>query len=182
MQTAFIDVRDTVSLVKDVTTILAVLGALVYFGYKVYAGWLLLNLDISLDSERAVVKGGDDHLVVKIGLAKGKVDSARLLAAKIRVQAIATNGEPAQFRDVGSTRRLQFSDEEVRWDSEDPTNPLLTLAAEETMELSEHFRVTPGVAYRVDLVVRGDRFKDSKIPSLSQWRAAMTVLPALPEK
>jgi len=73
---------------KDIATLLAAGGALLFFGYKVIAGWLLLNLSVSLTIEREPVEGGDDHLLVKILLDKGKVDAARLLSGELRITAL----------------------------------------------------------------------------------------------
>lgn len=169
--------KEVIVVVKDLATLLAAAAALFYFGYKVVAGWLLLNLTINIKHERQAVAGEDDHLVVDVALAKGKIDSARLLAAEILLTALNRSDIEPTTRVLGSIERLKFPAEGVKWGEADTTNPTLTLSTEETVNLSEHFRIKPGVVYRIDVVVKGDRFRDRVLPSLSQWRAAATTLP-----
>ena len=166
--------------IKDLVTILAAGGALLYFGYKALSGWMLINLDVLIATERLPADVTNDHLAVKVTLAKGKIDSARLVAAEIRVSPIANpdakQPEPCEFHGI---RRLAFDAAgRAEWTKEDFPNRLLTLAAEEKMELGEYFLVSAGVPYRIEVVVRGDRFRGRKLPSLSQWRSSIVVLPA----
>ncbi|AUT64934.1 hypothetical protein [Paraburkholderia terrae] len=167
-----------ISVAKDIATLLAALAALLYFGYKVFAGWLLLNLTVNIESERQALSGEDDHLVVKIALAKGKVDSVRLLAAELQLTTPERSDITPVTRMIGSMERLRFPlGERAQWNERDSGNPTLTLSTEETMNLCEHFRVMSGIVYRIEVVVQGDRFRDRLLPSLSQWRGAAIALP-----
>jgi hypothetical protein len=57
--------KDAITIAKDVTTISAAGGALLFFGYEIIAGWLRLNLTVSIAAERTSVPEQEDHLVVK---------------------------------------------------------------------------------------------------------------------
>ena len=174
--------KEIIGVAKDLATLLAAGAALLYFGYKVVAGWLLLNLTISIKHERQSALNEDDHLVVDLALAKGKVDSARLLDTEMRLTALERDDIEPLTRVLSSTGRLKFpTGERVKWDEPDIGNPTLTLSTEETINLSEHFRIKPGVVYRIEVVVKGDRFRDRCLPSLSQWRAAAISLPKEPK-
>ncbi|WP_153012966.1 hypothetical protein [Pseudacidovorax intermedius] len=178
----FIVAKEIIGVAKDLATLLAACAALIYFGYKVFAGWLLLNLTVGLKHERQSSLGEDDHLVVDVSLAKGKVDSARVLDAELRLTAVGRTDIAPLFRVLGSTGRLRYpAGERVKWEEPDTENPTLTLSTEETLNLSEHFRIKPGVVYRIEIVVKGDRFRDRLLPSLSQWRAAAISLPKEPK-
>jgi hypothetical protein len=171
--------KEWVALLKDAATLLAALSALLYFSYKLVAGWLLLNLTVDMKTERISVEGEDDHLVVTVSLQKGKVDAMRLIAAELQLTPIDALGASPQQRPLGAIKRLKFPlGGRVQWDEEDEANLLLTLSTEETMTLAEHFRVKPIVIYRVDIVIQGDRFRDRVVPSLAQWRSSHIVLPA----
>lgn len=172
------DWQNAATMARDIATAGAVIGALVFFLYRIVAGWLLVNLSVKLETQRiSDAQGNDDHLVVNIALSKGKIDAARLLSAELRVQASdAAAGNP-QTRKVSGIRRLRFSDSGPEWEGEDARNKYLTLSSEETMYLAEHFRVKRGLVYRVDIVVQCDRFRERIFPSLAQWRSSAIVLP-----
>jgi len=177
---ALCSTKEIVSVVRDVATVLGVFGALLFFGYKILAGWMLINLNVAIATERRTTANDqDDHLVIKVVLEKGKVDAARLLGVEMRLSPVETNEAPFFVREVSNTQRVARNENgRINWDAIDTRKKYLNLSTEERAEFAEHFRVPPDVVYRVDVVVTGDRFRDRVIPSLSQWRASAIVLPA----
>jgi hypothetical protein len=170
--------KTIIELLKDISTLLAAVGALAYFGYKIFAGWLLLNLNVIIGPKRQSVEGEDDHLVVERSLAKGKVDASRFISGWIQVTPIDPSGPSLDPKVVSAGHRLPYAfGGKPDWGGTDPRNPYLTLSTEETLSLAEHFRIKPKVVYRIDVIIQGDRFRDRLIPSLSQWRASAIVLP-----
>ncbi|MBN8509396.1 MAG: hypothetical protein J0L57_12360 [Burkholderiales bacterium] len=170
------------AVVKDAVTVLAAGGALLYFGYKVFAGWLLLNLSPKLELTRESVVGEEDRLIIKVALAKGKTDALRILRAELRI----TQLDPAEGRTVclplqGITRVI-FDPQPpyLDWEMVDRANPYLNLAPEETIEYAEYTRIPSGSVVRVELLIAGDRFRDRCIPSLSQWRTSAVSTPPTP--
>jgi hypothetical protein len=171
--------RLSLEIAKDLATLLAAIGALFYFWYKIFSGWMLLNLSSSISIERESILEQDDHFVVNVTLVKGKVDSVRLLSAEIHVIGIDPVQATPILRILKGLRRIPVNESnKVNWDEEDASNEYLNVSTEESLQLSEHFRVKRGVVYRVELVVTGDRIGNRIIPSRSQWRASAISLPA----
>ena len=162
---------------------LAVLGAAAFFAYKLATGWLLINLSVSLSAKlkapRPTASGEKrDDLVVKVILRKGKIDAMRLLAAEVKVAPLP-DGMP-EYRPIKGTDRLPWKGS-IGWTKIDRKRPYLNLSPNDSMQFSEHFKVTPGIIYRVDVVVIGDRnwwFAYRK----GQWRSSVIVLDVLPEE
>lgn len=179
MPVCLASIKDALSISKDLVTILAAVSALLFFGYRAFAGWFLLNLTPQLTLDREPVPGGDDRLLVRIALVKGKIDSIRLLSAELLLTPIEPLGLSLKPRSVSNIRRLDVTEatHAVQWTSESK-NRYINLSSEETMGLVEYFRVTPRVVFRVDLVVTGDRFRFRVFPSISQWRTSSIALPA----
>jgi hypothetical protein len=103
----------------------------------------------------------------------------RLLSAEIHVIGIDPVQATPILRILKGLRRIPVNESnKVNWDEEDASNEYLNVSTEESLQLSEHFRVKRGVVYRVELVVTGDRIGNRIIPSRSQWRASAISLPA----
>src|ERR1700754_3983892 len=56
-----------------------------FFAYKLLTGWLFINLNVSLEPEREPADNENDHLALKITLAKGNIDSLWVDSIECRV-------------------------------------------------------------------------------------------------
>ena len=132
---------------KDAATLAAATGALLYFGYQIAAGWLLINLTPKLSAKRETTLGSDDHLVITVILAKGKIDAVRLLHIQLKLEEIhPCRKQIANIRCSHSDRIIcDIFPPSVNWDRNDRSNPVLSLSPEELLEFSEYFRVTPEI-------------------------------------
>ena len=56
----------------NLAQVAAVIGALIYFGYRLAIGYLIVNVSLGLDLGRTVGTEGRDHLTVTVRIRKGE--------------------------------------------------------------------------------------------------------------
>jgi len=163
---------------KTFLEIAAIIAALLFFLYKLVAGWMLPNLKLSLDLPRQLAEGrpGNDWLVIKVMLEKGSIDGTRIHLVQFRVSPVeGTSFNPLTIT-VHRAKRLQVSRDSVSWESPPALHPL-NLAPGDCMEFSELCLVPTGVACLVEAVVVADRAYVRVTRALAQWRASAISLP-----
>ena len=174
----------TATEVETFLKIAALLSAGIFFLWKAFTGWLIINLKLSLKLERAAMDTTKDHLAITILLEKGTTDSVWLQDVTARVVSSAAN-EP--------TTQLSFS-EELRWlfvakNKADRSTRVvwgqyvtpkrdIALSPSESMTLARMTQVPSGEPVFVEVAVYGRR---NFWPRGFQWRASSVALP-LPAK
>ncbi len=77
--------------IKDIAQVLAWVAAALYFGYQAISGYFLVNVSLSVDTERRKSHNEDkDFLKVTVSVEKGDRGTLHLYDAKLRIRQ---NGE-----------------------------------------------------------------------------------------
>jgi hypothetical protein len=165
--------------IEHIATALGIAAAGVFFLYKAFAGYQVVNLDLQLTLERRLSNQLDtDWLKVDVLVSKGDRGTLELHDAKVRVYrpGMAVSEEPLvgvarlsalNFTAARRVRRI------VKWEPS-ADSPFLNLTPGEKTSLGCFLNVHSGAAYVVEAVVIGRRMRSSY---LGQWRASTTSLP-----
>ena len=173
----------TVEQMKDGLTVVGIFLGAMFFMYKVLAGWMLLNLSVSLDLQRVhSANDKEDYLLIKSKLTKGDVDGMRIQHAELQITPDPEGKLSYKTMRLAEIYRLAVTTAgDVSWDQPDKGNPTLTLALSETLEASQYLKVSREVAYKVEIVVIGSRLNVPILPQTAQWRASAVSVPLPPE-
>ena len=175
--------KSTVEQLSDFLQTLGLLAASLFFTYKLFTGWLIINMSISIQTTRQKVSAGDDLLVVTVNLNKGSTDTLWLTAVECQVLPIGKphprGSMPKRKSLLGKRPRYQTTQSTVHW-HRPRSNRGLTLSPGEQTSFAGMFTVVPTYAYQVEVVVLGTR------PlwwpgSVGQWRAVAVALPVPPK-
>ena len=139
--------------IKDIAQIVALLGAGIFFIYKMITGYLRVNLSLAIECQRQKsVVGGADDLVVSLKLQKGPTGSVTLHDAQVRVSY------------EGTVQALSVSTK----------SPLLRLVPGEETQLAVACAVPVNAVCLVEVVIVGRRIRSHPF---CQWRASSVSLP-----
>jgi hypothetical protein len=173
---------------EEVIKILTFSAALIFFTYKLLAGWLFINLNVKIEPERMNRDANTDHLVLKLTLEKGSIDSLWLKDIQFRCSEITeTNNELKQI-PVGKIKpigmhKTDFSsngnnDISALWEGE--KQEYYVLSPNENGTFSTYTTVAKGKVILVEVIVLGTRpfygIQD-KLRRTIQWRSSLIVLP-----
>jgi len=177
------DAKALAEVTRDLGQALAWLGAAVFFGYKAWSGYFVVNLSIKVECvRRSRAAEADDLLQVTLVLAKGDRGSVRLHDAQIRV---TPEGGAERIIVLDDFKRLGSVYEShgtlkrgtVEWKAINPRIPLLNLTPGEATHFACWCPVPANAPCRVEAVVLGKR-KAGML--LAQWRASCVSLPEMP--
>lgn len=160
-------------------TVLAGLSASIFFLWQIITGWLVVNVEISIETERQTLDEDKDWLAFKINFKKGKTDTLQIkdLKAQVRKQdgSLVEGGE-FSFDEI---RRLAAPLNQINWSTPDPEGKNISLSPEESFHLGTFVEVPAGMPVIVEAVLHGNRkFWWSGF----QWRASVASLPVGKEK
>ncbi|MBD2720567.1 tripartite tricarboxylate transporter TctB family protein [Hymenobacter armeniacus] len=88
---AGVSVKDAAETIASYLQAFALVAAGVYFVYRMYTGWFILNLSLELDLKRHPLTEQHDLLTVTIRMEKGSVDT--LWLTRVDCNVIVLNGE-----------------------------------------------------------------------------------------
>lgn len=77
-----------------------------FFIYKLFTGWLIINLEVGIEAERIKYNDISDHLAIHIKLSKGSTDSVWL--KDIEVKVLQMPSDTAQISDDPTTLALKY--------------------------------------------------------------------------
>jgi hypothetical protein len=157
--------------------LLALIAAALYFGLKVLQGWLIVNVSLSVTTERAALEPHRDGLAVAVTITKGPIGSVRIDDTLVRVAH--TGAAPTTERLVG-TRRVSLDLKQFRIDSdlsELTKNAIYRLPPGESTTWSCWMPVPSGEVCTIEVVVIGHQ-RPGRLPA--QWRASVISLPKTP--
>jgi hypothetical protein len=174
---------------NDLETSFKVVGlyaAFWFFMYKLFTGWLIINLKIDLETDRVAGANGTDYLAVDVLLSKGPTDSVWLKDIVINVRTFpgfpeesalhALVEDPVLIRPVGINRTLQTGS---NWRGE-PGNRLLNISPDEGTRFSALASAPTDHVVVLEVIVLGTRpfYSIEKAKDeLIQWKASKIVLP-----
>ena len=165
----------------DMLTLLAGVFAINFFLYKVFTGWLFINLNVTADTLRKIATDGNDHLTVKVILSKGSTDSVWLHDIEIRLRSIEKTKNSINYLNeqvINPTNFHKLQIYEDKYWNEDGSEWYVISSAEEA-SFTAYTKVRSGDVISVEIVVLGTRpfYGILQKPQLSQWRSSLIILP-----
>jgi hypothetical protein len=163
--------------VKDLSQIVALLGAGGFFTYKTLTGYLLVNLTLAVSCTRQrTADGSKDYLVVTVHMKKGPNGSVALHDVRALVKCdqyaaeiIFTGNSRSSYRTVPDGSRRQ-----INWSKESESSPLIKLVPDEETDMSGLCEVPIDAACTVEVAVLGKRVAGK---AFGQWKASCVSLP-----
>lgn len=160
--------------IKDTLTAVAAFSASVFFIWQIVAGWLVVNVEVSIITERQAIDDSKDWLAFKIVFRKGKTDTLQIkdIKARVRTQdgAIVQGGE-FSFDEI---HKLNAPDNIVDWNKFNTDKKNISLSPEESFHVGRYTQVPSGVPLIVEMVLHGTRTFWGRG---FQWRASVVSLP-----
>jgi hypothetical protein len=168
--------------------ILAITAALLFFAYKLLAGWLFINLNVKIEPERINKDANVDHLVLKLTLEKGSIDSLWLGDVQFRYSEITETNNGLKQIPMGKIKPIGMhktnfpsngnNDISALWEGE--KQEYYVLSPNENGTFSTYTTVAKGKVILVEVIVLGTRpfygIQD-KLRRTIQWRSSLIVLP-----
>lgn len=165
--------------IKDIAETIAIFAAAGFFLWKAIVGWLVINLQISIDTERQSFDDKDDLLGFKINFTKGNIDTLQIMDIKARMYII--DDETQEIKKIVkefSFSEIQYlkrnSDKEILWEVEKIKRKNIGLSPEESFHLGRYHKVPKGQPIIIEAALFGIRLFWIKG---FQWRASVVSLP-----
>ena len=199
--------KEIIESTKNCVEITAYIAALVFFVYKVYSGYLVVDMSISLDCERRRKPATDnkDYLGISVALKKGERGGVELHDA----QALITSCNTAQVlgpfplttiwrinrtepkSDIDASKRLCVETKlaqalgkpealraQLDWTCIPQDVPRLKMPPGDETKLAAFVEVDRDVPYMIEVVVLARRLLLKRIKlRFGQWHAAKVSLP-----
>jgi hypothetical protein len=159
--------------IEQLLKIVALTGAGLFFVWKLFTGWLIINLKLSIKLDRAFKADGKDHLGITILFEKGTTDSIWLKRVSARAKWEGDPGlEPIDFSE--ELNWLVVTDKNIKWDQKELGNGTIALSPGESTTFARTTVVPSDAAVVVEVVAFGER---NFWPRGFQWRASAVSLP-----
>lgn len=159
---------------KDTLTIIAALSASVFFIWQIIAGWLVVNVEISIETERKAKNDTQDWLAFKLVFKKGKTDTLQIADIKARVKL--PDGEVLQdgYFTFEEIHKLSAPENIIDWSQRNTDGKNISLSPDESFHLGRFLSVPVGSPVAVEMVLHGYRTLWGRG---FQWRASVVSLP-----
>ena len=153
----------------------AVIAGAGFFLWKVAAGWLVVNVEISIETDRQSETDDKDLLAFKINLKKGNTDTLQIKDIQARVRTEDESLPAIEIFSFAEIHKLNAKNVIVDWNSphkKDERN--ISLSPTESFHLGRFVRVPKDVPVIVEAVLHGTRTLWWKG---FQWRTSVASLP-----
>jgi hypothetical protein len=161
-------------LVQEYLTIIAALSASVFFIWQIIAGWLIINLEVSILAERQTKSSNEDWLAFKLVFKKGRTDTLQIKHVEARIRTEDGIVVPKGLFVFNEIYRFEAGDKNIQWDTLDNEGKNISLSPDESFHLGRYAIVESGQAYIVEMVLHGTRrFWRRGF----QWRSSVACLP-----
>jgi hypothetical protein len=158
---------------ERVSKILAFGSVTAFAMYKLFSGFHLMNLSVTLESERVRQAQGSDYLAFSVKLSKG--DRGTLILQEVYAR-ISYDGEEFSATPVYSTERLNTGKlRQGTWE-QSLRRPYLYLTPGEEITLGGWAQISEGRPCILEVVVAG---KTPIYWRSGQWRSAKVCLPII---
>jgi hypothetical protein len=167
--------KDNVEILKSVVETLAFFLAGLYFLYQIGTSITIVNLDLSIATERQALDKEHDYLKVTLGVKKGNINSLYLheIMGRVRVN----NQKREIVLDFDEYFKLGYIAHEMKFDNwkVNKDNPRYQLGTEEATQFAAYTVVPARKVCRIDIAVLGG--SETLQYGRSQWRISAVVLP-----
>jgi len=156
-----------------VLTKAAVLAGAGFFLWKVMAGWLVVNLEIYIETERQEETDKEDLLAFKLIFKKGNTDTLQIkdIQARVRLEDEKRIVRVFEFSEI---HKLKANNSKVDWNNFNADRKNISLSPGESVHFGRFVRVPVGAPVIVEAVLHGTRTLWGRG---FQWRASCTSLP-----
>lgn len=153
--------------------VLGIAAAAGFFLWKLFTGWLIINLQVSLDLQLRVTK--KNHiLAIQVNLKKGATDTLWIRDVSVRVTPHGTASLPTVI-EFSELTQLAVGDKKLNWAASHPEGKKITLSPDESVQFCGYPRWSQKVRLHLwTPLVFGDRTFWSQG---FQWRASAVSLP-----
>jgi hypothetical protein len=158
---------------KNFAETLALLSAALFFAYKLFSGYQVVNLSVKLSCIREPSPTlNKDYLAILVTLLKGDRGSLRFYDAQVRV---TSEGEKDEIiLPLADIRRLSFQDQKLRWDRLSRSVPFIWITPGDEVLFSCYCEVEKGKPSLIEVAISG---RKKFHPKTGQWRASLVSLP-----
>jgi len=174
------DAKTIGELAKNLAEAAAWLAGGLFFGYKAWSGYFLVNMSIKVECQRRRRgTSGIDDLQVTVILSKGNRGTLQLHDIQARITPDAGRAHIVPFEGFDRLKHLPESFETmtrrvVQWELRNEGRPLLSLTPGEVTQFSHFCSIPSGIPVKVEVAVIGKRKGGLKT---GQWRASLVSLP-----
>lgn len=165
------------------------IAAAFFFLYKIIAGWLIMNMSVSIRTDRQRRDKDSDHLAVAIVLEKGSTDSVHIIDIRVRVTNLQNQNSIRQEQSNDETvyqnedvviagfTRLEDTDRKASWNPSSRRDRL-AISPGEKVEYAAYTPVPHDAPVLISVVVLGDRWLSKTWNGYyNQWRVSALSLP-----
>ncbi|HTE26966.1 hypothetical protein [Flavitalea sp.] len=165
--------KATLDYLETALKIVALVSAAGFFGWKIIAGWLIVNLEISIETTRQAIDDTNDLLAIKLLLKKGNTDALWLKDIAIKVQDTEGNMEVKHIIRFDEYKSLSINKaSQIVWGSNIKSRKF-TIAPGEVF----HFAKIEKVSFDKPLIIEAAVFgKRAFWWKGFQWRASVASL------
>lgn len=145
-----------------------------FFVWKLFTGWLFINLKVAIKLDRVRKDDANDHLGITLSLDKGSIDSVWLKHVSARVTWDG-NREPEPIDMSAETQRLHVHAKKAVWDQLELAGRSIALSPGEATTIARYAEVPAAKPVKVEVLIFGDRtfWRERGF----QWRASAVSLP-----
>ena len=162
-----------INYLETIFKISAIIAAAGFFGWKIIAGWLIINLEISIETTRQSKDEVHDWLAIDLLLKKGNTDGLWLKDVVVRIYN--KGGKPVnQVIRIEDFMSVAVKHKQIDWDAKNKDIRKYTLAPGEVFQYGRVVEVPTNTPLIIEAAVLGRRtlwYKDF------QWRATAASLP-----
>lgn len=153
--------------------IAALVSGGLFFGWKVWTGWLVINLSVGIETQRVHLANGQDAVSIKVNLDKGPTDTLYIQDLSVRVTETLGNGQnKVQILDFPELKRLNKNNDKLVWKT-NSSNKQITLSPSEKAHFSNVVEVGYNNYCLIEVAVLGIREARGDF----QWRTSAVSLP-----
>lgn len=156
-------------------TTLGIIATAGFFGWKIFAGWLIINLEIDIECKRQTNNEteGKDWLSILLVLKKGATDG--LWLKDIAVRMYGSNKQLIEeIKDIQEYNDVTIKDDKLDWDNPPEKKRKYTIAPNEVFRYGILREVEAGSPLIIEGAVYGRRPFWRKG---FQWRASVISMP-----
>ncbi|MEO6734428.1 MAG: hypothetical protein ABIN01_24620 [Ferruginibacter sp.] len=158
---------------KTLFTIIASASAALFFIWKIVAGWLVVNVQISIEVERQSDTKENDLLSFKLIFIKGNTDTLQIKDVKARVRK-ENESDIIKGFIFPEIHKLSFDGILINFDSPNADGKNISLSPGESFHVGRFVTIPAGECVIVEAALHGSRTMWGKG---FQWRASIASLP-----